>query len=334
MNTSDSVDSFLASIAAGFSQTTGELIVFWAILGGFVVLLVAAYVVRARTERRRHRKHVEWLFSHAIREAGVTLPEYDLLQRMAAALPKGTFEKHRLVTERATFDRALRALTAREEAPKGLVESLLEKLGLVGAGGDRGQPTRSLRPGLEVTVQQEAGPTSAGEIRQVRGLSLVVALEPGTVAPSAGHDVVVQYTIPAGRYSFATRVRRSYGGTIELAHQDEVIRVQERRTYRGGVDAPVVVAVLRRASFPSRLIELSAGGASIRGCPEAVGLRPGQRLALTLDLPAREHHLTLSARLVRRSQDSLHLRFDPMNDRTQDGIMRFVLSRAPAPRAT
>ncbi len=258
MNSNDPIDSFLASVAAGLSQTPRQLIVFGAILGGFVVLLVAACAVRTRAERRRHGKHVEWLFPHAIRGAGVTLPEYDLLQSMVAAFPKGTSEKHRLVTDRATFDRALGALPAGDEAPKDLVASLLGKLGRVSAGGDRGQSTRNLQTGLQVTLHQETGQTCVGEIRQVHALSLVVALEPGCAPPGTGDDVVVRYRVPAGRCSFATRVRRSYGRTVELAHQNEVIRVQERHYYHRGVDAPVIVAVPRRASFPSRLIDLSA----------------------------------------------------------------------------
>ncbi len=313
---------------------TGQLVLFWAMLGGLLVLLVAAYAIRARSGQRRHRKHVAWLFSPAVREAGLTLPEYDLLQNMAAALPKGATEKHRLVTDRGTFDRALRAVPAEDEAPNDLVESLLGKLGLVSAGGDRGQSTRNLRAGLEFTLLQETGQTCVGEIRQVHALSLVVALEPGSVAPGAGDDVVVHYRVPAGRYSFATRVRRSHARAVELAHRDEVMRVQERRTYRGGVDAPVVVAVPRRAGFATRLIDLSAGGAAIRACPEAEGLRPGQRLALTLDLPTKEHQLTVTARLIRRSGESLGLKFDPISDRTQDRIMRFVLSKDAATHAS
>jgi c-di-GMP-binding flagellar brake protein YcgR len=325
------VRRFLEAIEAGFNRSTTELVVFLVLILGFLAVILVGYAVQVRRERRRRRSRSQWLFTQTVRDAGLTPEEYELIERMLEELPRKE-ARHRLVTERAVFDQAVRSLGERGEArDEEAVASLRLKLGF-GRRGDRGplRSTTELEPGQPVRVELDTAEMCRGRISLVTPRALVVELDRScTSPPQAGSDVMATVLRSGGRSSFAARIKSRNGRRLELAHAEEIANSQEREFYRRAVDTPVVVTVpgTDRTTFRTRLTDLGGGGASLALQPDAPPIRVGEHIMLTFDLPE-DGRINVSAQVVRlsRPRKAVHVRFDPMEDRLRDRIVRHVLA--------
>jgi hypothetical protein len=115
---------------------------------------------------------------------------------------------------------------------------------------------------------------------------------------------------------------------VRIDRSVNVVPRRRRRYDRVKVSLPVFVtpAADRSASTESVLVDLSAGGASIR-CPRPI-LRQGGLLEISF--PPSGGAFTVAARVVRVSRPGiLHVKFESLGDEERGRIMGFLFTQSP-----
>jgi c-di-GMP-binding flagellar brake protein YcgR len=319
--------SFVEAVKEGFRTTTGDTLAFFAILGGFAAVLAGGYLHQRTAEVRKGVRAAKTRLNDV--GGGLSRRENRLLRNLVAQMRGEPNKMYSVATDRAVFDQAVERLAKHNAAP--LVVSLARKLGLSRV---PRRTTRSMRRGTEVRVLSERGLAQRGRVKKVRRDGLVIGLETQCSTLHTDDLVRVHYSTPDARCRFATRVERCRGRSLLIEHRSRIVEKQERRSYRSAVSTPAIVSVIDGPAFRSRVIDLSADGATVLATRHGEQVKMGSRLKLAFGISKGER-MSVYAHLVRRSQvgdrsvvgERLHLEFEPMSKRLREKIMRFVLGR-------
>lgn len=324
------LDLLLGRFTSGFGGTPLQTILFFAIVFGIVVFFVISYRIIRQREQRRLEGRIEELNEYAFEKHALDPDERRLVDVLARHL-KDARKAYLLLSDPYTFTAALQAARAEGSVDSDATSSLQKKLGIDPSRHVRRiRTTRDLADGLEVIIATPGSDRRvSGVVRGHTEAGLVVELT-RRIHPSAGASAALYFHDRRGIFAFATRIVDTKPTSVTLAHSHSLKQAQRRNYVRSLVDTRVVikrvaVADEDEASFPTRLIDLSGGGASCANPEDRLAVGDDLMLYLTR---GDQEWMPISGEVVRLSSGGsvAHLRFGHIDESTRDHIIRIVHS--------
>ena len=178
-----------------------------------------------------------------------------------------------------------------------------------------------------------------GRERQVFGVvdrvnSDSVEIQTSARVPERGR-VELRIIRPTGLYAVETEIIGASDGLLIVSHSETVKRIQKRRFFRKKTQASVTVTPFaegtseddvdsQAASFRTRLLDLSAGGARLQNC--GVQVEVGQHLVITMQgRDRRPIKITGSIVRISKRDSSASVAFTSMKEAVKDKIVQLVL---------
>jgi hypothetical protein len=324
------VSDILRSISRGFVQSPEQRILFIVILAAFVLLIVLVYFLQELRAKARHFRNATEVYDHLTRQLGLSRSERGLADRLAGCC-KPPDKKYLVLLSPHTFDACAEKLREREEVPEMTLAALRLKLDFSARRPEDVPASSSELPrGMRITLTQKGKPAMRARVSRQVPEALVIAVEEGSMLPDRGVPLTVYFQNQSGLFAFLTHVRTTSGRDVFLDHSETIKRSQRRKYYRRAVQ---LSASFARENNPERqltttILDLSGGGARIEN--PGVPVKAGDRLILTLRAGA--EHITLAARVVRKSHrdEYLHLQFEGLSETVRDRLIGLVF-RAKSP---
>jgi hypothetical protein len=312
-------------IAKGFEKSPLEIALFAALIVGIGVSVVVLYRRQLRSSREEIIKRSQTLFARTARKKSLGTSDLNILERMVKHL-KSPKDKHLLLEDQVTFNGCARKLIAYDRVASQGIAALRVKLGFK-TRSPEGVPhsTAELQDDLPVIIVQKGKKGGRGSIAKVKPSSLTIALEGETPPPKRSLPIQVYFQAPSGRYTFITRIRGYSKGDIEIAHSENIKRLQRRKFYRKKLMLPVYVkrAESDEPSVLSTLIDLSGGGVSLVN--RDLQFRAGDRISISL-VASRTKRIYVAGNVLRisRGGKTIHVEFRDMLESSRDRIIRLL----------
>jgi c-di-GMP-binding flagellar brake protein YcgR len=319
-----SLSDVLRSISRGFVQTPEQRILFIAILAAFVMLIVLVYFLQELKAKARHLRNASEVYDHLTRQLGLSRSERALVDRLAGCC-KPPDKKYLVLLNSHTFDACAERLRDKEEIPEMILAALRLKLDFSARGPEDIPASSSELPrGMRLHLTQKGKPAMKAQVSRQDPEALVITLAEGSMLPNRGVPLTVYFQNQSGIFAFLSHARKLSGRTVFLDHSEAIKRSQRRKYYRRPIRLSATIALENSPERQLRttILDLSGGGARIENPGAAV--EPGDRLVLYLRAGA--EHMTLAARVVRKSHgdEFLHLQFESLSDAARDRLIGLV----------
>ncbi len=309
----EAVQQFLGRVAEGFQHGPLELAEFAAM---FLVLLgvpLLLGVVTTRRSRARARSAAMARFQEAAAAAGLVPEELEALIAMARRFSPDPLRWPAVLTRAAAFN----AAAARGGLDAAMLARLRWKLRLIERGPRaRLHSTVELEPD-EVLLVTAGDAAVAGRVTSVSAERF--ELHVGRPVPAG--TVKVRATRDSGIYDVEVPVLSSEGGILRLGHGEIASRVQNRRFLRRTVRGAALVTTASGAEVRVRLVDLSGGGARVRG--PAAGVLVGDAVTLRFARPGGSTS-TIASRVVRVAGDGFSLAFEDVPGPVREELIRLL----------
>jgi hypothetical protein len=222
---------------------------------------------------------------------------------------KSPTDKHLLLEDQPTFNGCARKLFTTDRVAASGIAALRVKLGFK-TRSPEGIPhsTAELQADLPVIIIQKGKKGGRGMAPPIRTL-----------------PIQVYFQGPSGRYTFISRIRGYGKGEIEVAHSENIKRMQRRKFYRKKLMLPVYVkrAESDERSILTTLIDLSGGGASIMN--RDMLFSSGDRISISL-VASRTKRVYITGDVLRMSRGGkiIHVEFSDMLESSRDRIIKVL----------
>jgi hypothetical protein len=317
----EKLDQFFKSVAGGFANTPGEVLLFFIVVALILSFLIVFYIVQRRRIHSRFYHQSAQKYAELIDRHGLSVAEVQLIEAMEEFLPLEK-QKYELLTNQHLFNLCAGKLQSGMKVSESTLASLRLKLGF-----RMEQPEESPSSSVELPVGM---PVHLFVPHRERIRGAIAAQEPAgvIVAPVAeaaalptGTAVRVYFKNQAGIYSFPSIVLNAGRREITLRHSEEIKQYQRRNYFRRSVYLSVLLSPLNGSvkTHRSFLLELGGGGASL-GNPEKL-FETGD--LLELNFSTRNSNFRFPARVVRTSKNGsvLHVQFESIDESSRDRII-------------
>ncbi|GEM_PF-1040413 len=322
------LSSFLSNVSKGLIQSPLQIALALIFVFSFFGILVLIYIIQNKKQLKLKIELANEKFKHYIEKLKLNPSEVEILNLMARHLKSPETQKHLLFTKAHIFNSCAQKEKSLGNVPESSISALRVKLGLTLK--NRESPIHStgeLSQGIHLFIAQGKIRKFHGRIKAVTSQSLVVELEKGVIAPSAGTVLNVYFQRANGIFSFSTHVQKAENSTIHLAHSEKIKTSQKRKYYRKKISVPVYVRVAGSSEKPVRtnFYDLGGGGASITN--------PGKRFKMgdhveVIFFINRNERLDILGEVIRTSKNDelIHLNFEPIRESLRDRIIGFILT--------
>jgi hypothetical protein len=318
------VGDLLYSISRGFIQSPEQRILFIVILAAFVLLIVLVYFLQELRAKARHFRNATEVYDHLTRQLGLSRSERAMADRLAEFC-KPTDKKYLVLLSSHIFDSCATKLREREEVSEITLAALRLKLDFSARRPEDIPASSSELPrGMRVILTQKGKSTMRARVSRQDPEALVAAMDEGSVLPERGIPLTLYFQNQSGVFAFLTHARKISGRDAYLDHSETIKRSQRRKYYRRPVKLAATVTLESNPAqqLATTILDLSGGGALIEnpGIPVASGDR------LILSLTAGKEHLSMAARLVRKTSADrrLHLQFEGLSEAVRDRLIGLV----------
>jgi len=328
-------------ISKGFVKTPAEIVLFIVLVIGIIAffIFVTRYQAKKRTIATVLQAHE--LFYRLSKKKALNHLEIGLLEKMAKRL-KSPQQMHLLFDSQATFNGCLDKLRKEEPVSPSLAAGLRLKLGF--DTGDTGRPIHSSAELAEkrpvLIFEKKSRQRVPGIVLKNDSQALNVAVENVTHGIKAGTTVQVYFQNQSGLFSFTSRIRRTERGVLQIAHSENIRRIQRRRFYRRKTSLPVYVRHHGETANPIRMTctDLGGGGASLINPDRRY--KTGDRLDLYFHIypqrrspeplrpSGRRQHIHITGEVVRLSEGGrkVHILFHPLPEAVRDRIIKYLFT--------
>jgi c-di-GMP-binding flagellar brake protein YcgR len=312
-------------IAKGFEKSPVEIALFAALVVGIGLSVVLLYRRQLRRGREEIIKRSQKIFAQTAKKKSLGRADLNILEQMVKHL-KSPLDKHLLLEDQPTFNGCARKLFTTDRVAASGIAALRVKLGFK-TRSPEGIPhsTAELQDDLPVIIIQKGKKGGRGRITQVKPTSLTIALEGDLAPPIRTLPIQVYFQGPSGRYTFISRIRGYGKGEIEVAHSENIKRMQRRKFYRKKLMLPVYVkrAESDERSILTTLIDLSGGGASIMN--RDMLFSSGDRISISL-VASRTKRVYITGDVLRMSRGGkiIHVEFSDMLESSRDRIIKVL----------
>jgi c-di-GMP-binding flagellar brake protein YcgR len=323
----EKLNLILTEMAEGLVRSPLEIALFAVLV--FCIILPAVFLHRRQVHKvmdENLRRSLR-LFKQGVRELGLGFCEVSLLESLAAWL-KGSSQKYVLLESQTAFNSCARKLLDMGHASASEIAALRLKLGFTTPAPEQVFiSSAQLCENMPVVLIVKERGQIRGTIREVKPHCLRVTLTESSTTGNTtlfpyGDLVKVLFQTPAGRFAFSSRVKRTEKGTVELAHSENISRLQRRQFYRRSIALPVNAKRVGAGQEIMRtmLFDLGGGGASLSN--GVTHFSVGERISLSV-VPAGHPRIDVIGKVIRVSKkDSIaHLRFDGISEADRDRIM-------------
>jgi hypothetical protein len=319
-----SVSDILHSISRGFVETPEQRILFIAVLAAFIMLIVLVYFLQELKAKARHLRNATEVYDHLTRQLGLSRSERALVDRLASCC-RPPDKKYLVLLNSHTFDACAERLGEKEQIPEMTLAALRLKLDFSARGPEDIPASSSELPrGMRLSLIQKGNPAMKARVRGQAPEALVITVAEGSMLPIRGVPLTVYFQNQSGLFAFLSHVRKLSGRTVFLDHSEAIKRSQRRKYYRRSLRLSATIATENNPEqqLGTTILDLSGGGARIEN--PGVDVEPGDRLVLYLRAGA--EHMTLAARVVRKSHgdEFLHLQFESLSDAARDRLIGLV----------
>ena len=309
----EAVQKFLDNVAEGFQLSPLEVALFVAELVLLLVVPFLLWTLVARRRRLRSRAAALASFEAAAASRGLNAGEVEALVAMARRLSPDPQRWAGVLTRAAAFN----AAAARAGADATTLARLRWKLQLLERGPRaRLHSTVELEPDEAILVLA-AEAAIGGRVTAVTGEHFEVSVG-GSVASAW---VTVRVSRDTGVYDAEVPVLACDNGVLRLGHGKIGSRVQNRRFLRRSVRGSAVVATASGANVAVRLVDLSGGGARLRG-PSA-GIRAGDEVTLRFGRPGGAA-ASFPSRVTRVGAEGFSLAFENVPAAEREELIRLL----------
>ncbi len=312
-------------IAKGFEKGPLEIALFAVLVAGIGVSVVLLYRRQLRRGREEIIQRSQKLFDQIAKKKSLGKPDLHILEQMVKHL-KSPADKYLILEDQPTFNACARKLLTTDRVAVSGIAALRVKLGFKTRSLE-GVPhsTADLQDDLPVIVVQKGKKGGRGRIAQVKPSSFTIALEGEMPTLKRTLPIQIYFQGPSGRYTFISRIRGYGKGGIEVAHSENIKRLQRRKFYRKRLMLPVYVkrAESEEHSVLSTLIDLSGGGASLVN--RDMLFRAGDRISISL-AASRTKRIYITGDVIRMSRGgkTIHVEFGNMLESSRDRIIRLL----------
>lgn len=325
------------ALAAGFSTSIVEIVIFFIILVLSVALWVGTSLRRHKLEAQKREEWAQERFDRLVASRGLGATHRELLERMAGTM-RNPRDKYQLLEDQRVFNQAAR--TVLHEHPEDIPEhelvsqpqiaSLRMHLGFTGSPtGKTPRATAELPEGAEILLAQKRTKPVPATVLGHQASSFRVKVKTENHRLSAGHPVQIIYRNEAGIFRFDSTVFSHQGEMVELNHSERGHRVQRRDHYRRAITLPVTITPLNdpEQTIASEFIELGGNGATLKN-PDST-FAAGDELELTFSAHDGQR-ITVIASVIRTSSDDarLHVRFINIREYERDEVYRLLFNYA------
>jgi c-di-GMP-binding flagellar brake protein YcgR len=314
-------------IAKGFEKSPVEIALFAVLIVGIGLSIVLLYRHQLRRGREEIIQRSKKIFDQTVKTKSLGKADLNVLEQMVKHLKSPT-DKHLLLEDQYTFNGCARKLFATDRVTASGIAALRVKLGFK-TRSPEGIPhsTAELQDELPVIIVQKGKKGSRGMITQIKPSSLTIALEGEMPLPKRTLPIQVYFQGPSGRYIFVSRIRGYGKGEIEVAHSENIKRMQRRKFYRKKLMLPVYVkrAESDESSILTTLIDLSGGGASIMN--RDMLFSSGDRISISL-AASRTKRIYITGDVLRMSRGgkTIHVEFADMLESSRDRIIKLLFT--------
>ncbi len=323
------VQVLLNNISTGFRESVPEAIITTAIFLGFVFGLVYYYTKQQREERRRREAASEARYAALIRSSDLPTGSSALLDRLAIYL-KDSSKRYLLLESEASFNSCLKKLSRRESVSPALVAALRLKLGFRALNPERAPLSSGDIAEDSIGILEwkggEGRARRSARVESVGPSALCLEVAEGT-SPAHGEQVVFYFYNFAGLYALRSRVVRTEGAVLYLAHSTAITAVQRRRYYRRKLVAPAYIRSSdSETGFVKTLLQDLGGGGARMVNPHNI-FDKGDRVELALE-PETRDWVRVDAEVVRLGKDgTISVRFENLRETSRDRILKSLFRR-------
>ena len=263
----EGVFAFFRQLGGGSRPSRPHAILVFAIVGGFLVFLVASSMIVGTWERRKSRRALGNRYQGLVARFGLSNAEQDLLKAMTRYLAD-PHKKYLLLINRHTLASCVQMMRRHEELPAATYDSLREKLGLET---DKvpvaKRTTRDLRLGSTVRIEVgDAEPRITAVVSATGGEELRLFAQDKKFEVRTGSRVTLFNHDYRGIGYYHTRVIAVAGGEITLEHAPNRMLLAGAGSALRAVNLKVFVSrdADNAPEFASVIVDLMANGARMK----------------------------------------------------------------------
>lgn len=323
-----------SEISQGFATTPAEIALFIVLVIGIIAFFILVSRYQAKKRAIATALQAQELFSRLSKKKALNGLEIELLNKMARYL-KSPERKHLLFDSQATFNGCVDKLRKEETVSSSLVAGLRLKLGF-----EEGNPERPVRSSAELAEDQPVLIFEKKSKNRIPGIvlkndprALHIAVE--NHGFGTGLTVQIYFQNQSGLFTFTSRIRRIDRGMLQIAHSENIRRIQRRKVYRRKTSLPVFVRREGESAHSIRTTctDLGGGGASLINPDRR--LKAGDRLELYFLIqalrqpPGARPHIRVTGEVVRLSGGgrTAHIVFDPLPEGVRDRIIKYLFAK-------
>lgn len=319
------------ALAAGFSTSVVEIVIFFTILLLSVVTWVITSLRRNRRESLRRYAQAEEYYQELADSRGLGELDRELLDRISR-YTHNPRERYLLLQDQRVFNyAAARLLENEDDVPEARIAALRFHTGFAGAPtGDSPQSTAEIPVGACVELESRRRAPLPGRVLRHETSAIHVSVKDADHRLTSGRPVRITLRNTAGVFRFRSTVLVSREGVLELSHSETADRVQRRDHYRRSIRLPVQVQSAYESGeatlLESQFVELGGNGGTVINPENRFSAGEGVTLSFR---PDGGDSLSINATVVRTSQEGtlLHVRFTGVSDRDQDRVYRLLFTK-------
>lgn len=324
----DDISEFFRGIMEGLQSSTRQQTLIILIIAGFIILLLAVYLVQRWVNHLRIVEESRKSFVNALKNVELTREERDFLEQLTNELPKKQEQKYLLVQEPIWFSRAAERLIQKGAVTPAMLKPLRQKLDVCCFKRERPlTSTKELPPGLHLYITEgTVEGYHARIVKQKHELFAAVVRKQDAPLLEEGNRYTLFFKRRKNTYRFSSAARFIRNNIVWFKHTEEIDKVQRRNYYRKKVTLP---AELEKSGYETyrattRLIDLGGGGAKMEN-PHGI-FKSGDLMRVLLKLPP-DDTLEIGGEVVKTSDEgeAIHVRFDPIKPHQVDRIIRYVM---------
>ncbi|RKX83256.1 MAG: hypothetical protein DRP57_08280 [Spirochaetes bacterium] len=323
------LSSFLGSIAQGLVISPFQLFLLILFLAAFIFFLIWFYRHQHKKVLSLKIKYSQKLYDKYIDKFQLNPSETELIEKLTTFIRDRDTSKHQIFASQRIFNLcASKLLAADSSVSQSAIAALRVKLGFTLKDRESNiHSTAELPEKLKLYVLQGKLRRFKGTITGIVPGALAVRLEDDKIPPASGSNITVVFQRKNGIFSFRSHVIKLEGGTIYIAHSEQIKLTQKRKYYRKNISLPLLIRVAGSSEkvVQSRFLDLGGGGASIVN-PEK-RFKQGDDVELIFYI-SREERISIIGEVIRTSRngDIMHVSFETIRESVRDRIIGFILS--------